>query len=85
MESVDETCPSLDVGESLQQPENTRDEVNTGGAAHDDLGNSASLGRLNSFFSSGDTLYPRQFKVAICDVHSCMCDNDYNMCRLTVN
>ena len=83
MESVDETCLNLAKGESVQQVVNTGDEMNTGGVAYGDFSDSARLRKLDTFFSSGDMLYPRQFKVVVatCTV---VCDSDY-ICRLMTN
>ena len=66
VESVDENHPpKLDEGESLQEPVNAGDEIDTDRVADGDLSDAARLRRLDTIFSSGDVFYPREFKVLL--------------------
>ena len=64
---MDETPPPKpNEGESLQQAIDTGEEMDTGVVADGDIGDSVTVRRLDTFFSSGDVHYHRQFKVFLC-------------------
>lgn len=67
MESVDETHPPKSDGRKLQEEANPRYQMNMDRTADGDLSDEARLKRLtiNTYFSSGDVLHPRQFKVLL--------------------
>lgn len=66
VESIDENHPpKSDEGVSLQEAVNAGDEIDTDRVADGDLSDAARLRRLDTIISSGDMLYPREFKVLL--------------------